>query len=116
MAAGPVDLPDAERKAHTTPTPTSGGLGIALGFAIGLALVALFSTVLRNAVTPQGVRLATFTAVFAFAFLLVGFWDDARPIDAKLKFALFAALSLGAVFTVGIVREFPVGSSVLMIP
>lgn len=108
IAAGPVDKPTLARHAHRTPTPTSGGLGVALGFAGGLMTVALFSSALRDA-TAQGVSLLTVSAGFAYAFLILGFWDDAHPLSAPLKFAVFSLLSIGAVFAIGAVRAFPVG-------
>jgi UDP-GlcNAc:undecaprenyl-phosphate GlcNAc-1-phosphate transferase len=116
MSAGPLDRPDAARKAHTTPTPTSGGIGIAIGFAAGLIVVAVFSTVIRREISAHGANLLSLTAAFAYAFLLVGFWDDARPLNAKLKFSLFAVLSIAAALAVGVVQEFPFGDIALVLP
>jgi UDP-GlcNAc:undecaprenyl-phosphate/decaprenyl-phosphate GlcNAc-1-phosphate transferase len=108
IAAGPVDKPTLARHAHRTPTPTSGGIGVALGFAAGLMTLALFSSALRDA-TAQGISLLTISAGYAYGFLILGFWDDAKPLSAKLKFGIFSLLSVGAVVSLGAVRDFPVG-------
>jgi UDP-N-acetylmuramyl pentapeptide phosphotransferase/UDP-N-acetylglucosamine-1-phosphate transferase len=115
MTAGPVDRPNAPRKAHGAPTPTSGGVGIAIGFAVGLMLLALFSDTLRRELTPRGAAMLSVSASFTYLFLIIGFWDDARPLGARVKFALFAAVSLGAALSVGIVRELPIGAGVVWV-
>jgi UDP-GlcNAc:undecaprenyl-phosphate/decaprenyl-phosphate GlcNAc-1-phosphate transferase len=115
MAAGPIDEPTLARHAHRAPTPTSGGIGMALGFAAGLMALALFSGALRDA-SAYGVSLLTVSASFAYAFLILGFWDDAHPLSAKPKFAIFSLLSIGAVFAIGPVRNFPVGEASFIAP
>jgi UDP-N-acetylmuramyl pentapeptide phosphotransferase/UDP-N-acetylglucosamine-1-phosphate transferase len=107
MAAGPVDLPDAERKAHSTPTPTSGGIGIALGYTFGLVALIEYGTQL--ALTRQLAALAWFASVFSFFFLLIGFIDDTRPLGPRLKFMAFMLLSFAAAITMGVVDELPLG-------
>ncbi len=109
LNAGLIDTPDVARKAHGQPTPTSGGIGIAAGFAAALAMLAFFSESVRTEMHPRGAMLLALSASFAYLFLLIGFWDDARPLSAKLKFALFTAASLGAVLAMGAVRQFPFG-------
>lgn len=116
IAVGPIDHPHAERHAHTRPTPTSGGLGIGLGFGVGLAALAFMSDVVRTEISPRGVMLMSVAASFSFVFLVLGFWDDAKSLSAKLKFALFAVLSLCAALIVGPASAFPVGDSVLIAP
>lgn len=116
IATGPIDNPIAERHAHTTPTPTSGGLAIAVGFAIGLMALALFSSVLAREMSARGAALLTLAASFAYGFLILGFIDDARPLGAKLKFVIFTAGALGAALSVGVVRELPLGFVTLELP
>jgi len=117
MKTGPVDRPDAARKAHGSPTPTSGGIGMAVGFGVGLILLALFSQTMRTEVAPRGAMLLTLAASFSYIFLLIGFLDDARDLSARLKLVLFSAGSLTATLAVGPVTEFPVaGDVVLTIP
>lgn len=116
IAAGPVDRPGDARKAHKTPTPTSGGLAVAIGFAVALMTLALLSDVLGREMTTQGASLLTFSTCFAYAFLALGFIDDAHPLGAKLKFAIFALLSLGAAWSVGAVTHATFGSATLTIP
>ena len=109
IRSGPVDAPNMPRKAHRAPTPTSGGLAIAFGFAVGLMIIALFSRVVSDDMSARGVGLLTLAVSFAYAFLVIGFIDDARPLSATLKFAVFAALSLGAAATIGAVTAIPLG-------
>jgi len=113
IGAGPVDLPTEARKRHTSPTPTSGGLGIALGFAVGLVALSTFSAAWRHEVTTIGSSLLSIGVSFAYGFLMLGFVDDAYPLGPRLKFAAFAALSIGAALTVGVVQALPLGGSVL---
>lgn len=112
MKAGPIDSPDAARKAHGAPTPTSGGIGMAIGFGVSLVLLALFSETMRTDVAPRGAWLLLLASSFAYVFLLIGFWDDARDLSAKLKFVLFSAGSLAAAFAVGPVVDFPLHESI----
>lgn len=107
MQTGPVDAPDAARKAHDRPTPTSGGVGMAIGFGVSIVLFALFSETMRTEITPRGAWLLTLASSLSYIFLLIGFWDDARDLSAKLKFVLFSAASLAATLAVGPVTEFP---------
>lgn len=116
IATGPVDRPHAARHAHTRPTPTSGGLGIGLGFGVALMSLAFMSDIFRSEISPRGVVLLTIAALFASVFLVVGFIDDARPLSAKLKFAVFGTLSLTAALIVGPVSVFPFGESAWAAP
>ena len=109
VARGPLDHPDVARKAHGAPTPTSGGLGIAAGLLSGL-LVLWFSFARWSAVADgQGVALIAAIALFAFAFLLLGLIDDAMPLDPRLKLLVFAAVSLGGAWRIGVVNHLPLG-------
>lgn len=78
-----------ERRSHTVATPRGGGMAIVVALLTG-CLVASF-------VWPTG-RLSI--AWFAAGLLLVagvGWWDDHRPLSAKLRFAIhaLASVSLG---------------------
>lgn len=116
IAAGPLDLPTEARKAHGAPTPTSGGVGVGAGFAAGMIALSLFSVVWRHQVSDHGVRLLWVSALCAYPLLLIGFIDDARHLDAKLKFVLYAALSLAAAWTFGVVQELRFGDFALQLP
>jgi UDP-N-acetylmuramyl pentapeptide phosphotransferase/UDP-N-acetylglucosamine-1-phosphate transferase len=110
VAAGPVDRPNEERKLHALPTRTSGGLGIGAGFAAGVLALSAFSIVWRREVSDHGVALIWTSAIFAYPLLALGFIDDARPLSARLKFVLYAALALGAAAALGVVQTFPLGA------
>jgi UDP-GlcNAc:undecaprenyl-phosphate/decaprenyl-phosphate GlcNAc-1-phosphate transferase len=117
MQTGPLDAPDAPRKAHDAPTPTSGGIGMAIGFGVSLILLALFSQTMRTGVAPHGAVLLTLSASFSYIFLLIGFWDDARDLSPGFKFVLFSAGALAATLAVGPVTTLPLaGDAVLELP
>ena len=115
IAAGLVDMPNLARKAHRKPTPTSGGLGMALGFALGMLAVSASATAeWRDAVGDAGlVRLSIATA-FACAFMALGFIDDAHPLGPRAKFVVFALLSAGSVLSVGAVERLPFGGGLAL--
>lgn len=116
ISAGPLDVPTESRKAHSAPTPTGGGVGIALGFAAGMIALSLFSWAWRSQVSGEGMRLLWVTALFAYPLMLVGFIDDIRHIDAKIKFVLYAVLSLAAAWMAGVVETIPYGGQTLHLP
>ena len=114
MKTGPVDAPDAPRKAHRAPTPTSGGVGMAAGFGASLVLFALFSNTMRTEISPRGALLLTLAASFSYVFLFIGFWDDARPLTARFKLVLFTVAACAATFAVTPVAEFPLYGDVIV--
>lgn len=109
VRSGPLDVPLVARKIHRSPTPTSGGVGVALGFAAGLIGLALFSGDWRSSVPAEGAALISIGAAFSYGFLALGFVDDANPLGPRLKFAIFASLSIGAALAVGVVMSLPLG-------
>lgn len=110
-----VDLPDEARKSHRGPTPTSGGIGIALGFAVGLIALSVVSIVWRHEITAAGASRSSISAAFAYGFLLLGFVDDAFPLGPRLKLSVFSALALGAALGVGLVQSLPFGVETLQL-
>lgn len=107
MAAGPVDLANEHHKSHARPTPTSGGVGIAVGYTA--ALVALIQMEGDLGLVRQVAALVWLASVFAFVFLLIGFVDDTRPLGPRLKFLSFSLLSIGVAITMGVVDVLPLG-------
>lgn len=117
MKMGPIDRPDAARKAHGSPTPTSGGVGIAVGFGASVALLAVASETMHSEVAPRSALLLTLAASFSYLFLFIGWWDDTRDLSARLKMVLFGAASLAATLAVGPVLSFPLQDDArLMLP
>lgn len=110
MGAVPVDVPGG-RKWHDAPTPTSGGVGIAIGFAVGLTVLGLASAAVREELSPRGAELLQVASAFAYAFLVIGFLDDTRPIDPIVKTILFSAAAVGAVALIGPVERLPLSAS-----
>lgn len=116
LIAGPIDKPTEARKAHKAPTPTSGGIGIGVGVAAGMLVLSIFSNEWRHEVSPSGVRLLWISGLYALPLLIIGYVDDAWHIDARLKFAAYGAIALGAAWTLGVVDVLPLGAHDLSLP
>ena len=110
MLAGPLDHPGDARKLQTRPTPTSGGLAIGLGFALGLLVLSFMSASWRGVLDGAGVSLLSPAAGGAFVFLMIGFLDDTRPIGAWTKLILFSSVSLAASTMIGVIDVLPFGA------
>ncbi|MDX2234634.1 MAG: hypothetical protein NW200_09055 [Hyphomonadaceae bacterium] len=115
IAARLWDNPDCERKQHRAPTPSAGGLAAAAGFA--LALTAL--TVWPNArwadlLEGDAFQRTGFALVAAFATLLIGLLDDLRNLNARIKFAIMAALSFYVAIFVARAEVLPVGGALVV--
>ncbi|MGE3143582.1 MAG: hypothetical protein AB7L65_09690, partial [Hyphomonadaceae bacterium] len=110
IAAGIKDAPDLARKMHSTPRPTSGGLGVAIGFALGLAVLTL-APVSDWSQPLSGARVGRMAsgAAAAFLFLLVGFLDDTHPLGPRGKMTVFVAAALIAPLLVGAPASLPFG-------
>ena len=70
------------RKIHLTPTPLLGGLGVYLAF---------ISSILFNNIYLPGMKILLLGASL---ILIIGLWDDIRPLPALLKFALQVLIAL----------------------
>jgi len=114
IGGGPLAIASDDRHAHRAPTPTSGGIGIAVGFGVGLMLLALISHSIH--LRPGGAAMLTATAGYAYALSILGFWDDAQPLSARVKFAIFALISIAAALSLGPVDSFPVGDDTKIAP
>lgn len=104
-------MPNEARKAHRKPTPTSGGIGIALGFAAGILVLSAVSA--PDWRTDTLVRASLLTA-FASAFMVLGFFDDARPMGPKTKFGVFALLSIFSAMAIGVADTLPLAPGVTL--
>lgn len=116
LITGPIDAPTEARKAHTAPTPTSGGVGIGVGVAAGMFVLSVFSNEWRHEVNPEGVRLLWISGLYALPLLIIGYIDDARHLDARLKFAAYTAIAIAAAWTLGVVDVLPLGEYQLRLP
>jgi UDP-GlcNAc:undecaprenyl-phosphate GlcNAc-1-phosphate transferase len=76
-----LDDPDEERKIHVKPTPTSGGIGIAMGVIAGGLILLAFSDSFAMLHSPPFV-------LGALLMLGAGFWDDRYGLNVKAKFLL----------------------------
>lgn len=86
---GAVDKPNA-RKIHKEPIPTLGGIGIFLAFLIGYMLFGSANSLMLSIL------------ISSFLILLLGIFDDIRPIPAKIKFVVQIAIASIVVFYGGI--------------
>jgi UDP-GlcNAc:undecaprenyl-phosphate GlcNAc-1-phosphate transferase len=80
---GAVDVPD-DRKVHTTPTPTLGGLAIFAGVLAGLGVARMmgdFKSLFATSSEPFGVIMA------GAAMVALGTVDDVRGMKASTKLA-----------------------------
>ena len=96
IGAGVLDRPDA-RKAHRSPVPKGGGVGVVASFLAGTVILYLFADFSRIADTYFLGVIAAATAIAVVAFL-----DDLRdwPFTVKLGAQLLAA---GAAVGTGLV-------------
>lgn len=111
IVAGLFDAPTLARKMHKAPTPTSGGLGIGFGFALGLISLSLPAATEWNAgLAPGDMLRIAFAAAAAFAFMVIGFIDDATPLGPRGKLAAFALVSLAGPCGAGVVEVLALGA------
>ena len=96
-SVGAVDVPD-DRKVHSTPTATLGGLAIFLGFAVGLGVAWLmgdFKELFDFSSEPIGVLVA------GMAVVALGTIDDMRGLKASSKLA-GQVVATGALILAGV--------------
>ena len=80
-----LDVPN-ERSAHTKPTPLLGGIGIFLGFLFGFILFGNHNYIMISIL------------IASFLILLLGIFDDIKPIPAKYKFLVHILVAAIIVF------------------
>lgn len=83
--AGAMDIPNA-RKVHSKPMPRMGGLAIFGSFLIGYMLFARMSVQMLSIL------------IGGFIIVLIGIFDDIKPVSAKVKFLLQAVAACVVVF------------------
>lgn len=113
IAAGLMDAPNLARKMHRQPTPTSGGLGIALGF--GLAVLFLWlpdGLNIESCCSLEGRRMLAPACLAAATFLAIGFVDDRFPLGPRAKLAALALASLATAGAVAPVENLRFGLGV----
>ncbi len=83
------DVPDAERKLHRAPTPSSGGVGIMAGTLAGLGVFCFHFT---NVTADFALGLTV-----SLAGGVLGFWDDRAALGPKIKLVIMLAITSGFV-------------------
>jgi UDP-GlcNAc:undecaprenyl-phosphate GlcNAc-1-phosphate transferase len=81
---GFVSHPNPIVPQHLAPVAYLGGTGIAIGVALGLVLAA-----------QRGIAIPAAACAGGLAFLVLGTFDDARPLSPALKLALQLAIASG---------------------
>lgn len=114
MARGPIDA--AAEGPRDEPTPISGGVGIGIGFAVGIIALSLLSLEWRHTIPDQSVSLIWMAAAFAFPLLIIGCIDDSINPRARFKFVIYGAMSLSAAWLVGVVHTVPLGAATIELP
>lgn len=78
---GALDIPN-KRKVHSKPMPRLGGLAIYIGFLFGYMLF--------------GEASSTMNSIFiaSFIIMLIGIFDDIKPLSAKIKFICQTAAAI----------------------
>ncbi len=84
-----IDIPN-ERSAHKTPTPLLGGIGIFLSFLLGYILFGEQNTLMISIL------------ISSFLILLLGIFDDIKPIKARYKIIVHILVALIVVFYGGL--------------
>jgi len=96
-----IDIPN-ERSSHDVPTPTGGGLAVAVVFTLVLVLLFLAGHIEREFLIALGGG-----GVFVAA---VGFWDDHADLSKTLRLTMQLAAAIWAVMWLGGVPAIPLGS------
>lgn len=86
---GAIDIPN-KRSAHKKPTPLLGGIGIFLSFLLGYMLFAPESTLMLSVLMSS------------FLILLLGVFDDIKPIKARYKIIMHILVAGVVVFYGGL--------------
>lgn len=95
-----IDIPN-ERSSHDVPTPTGGGLAVAVVFTLALVLLFLAGHIEREFLIALGGG-----GVFVAA---VGFWDDHADLSKTLRLTMQLAAAIWAVMWLGGVPPIPLG-------
>jgi Fuc2NAc and GlcNAc transferase len=92
ISHGVLDIPN-ERSSHDAPTPRAGGISIVLVSTAGLSVLKVLGAIdfaSFMALAPGGLAVA-----------IVGFIDDRRPLQPRLRLVVHFAAALWAMFWLG---------------
>ncbi|WP_165075904.1 MraY family glycosyltransferase [Paludisphaera rhizosphaerae] len=98
---GAIDKPDGYRRIHTSSVPRLGGLGLALGIAVGVLLPHASAWSPNFSINLPDLSYERPIVLAALIILLVGFIDDTRSLGPRVKLlgqaAAVMALYLGGI-------------------
>ena len=86
-----IDDPDNIRKFHHIPTPSTGGIGMAVAFSTGLALILLYA---EHLLTDSLYKFIPYFAASGAIIVLTGIKDDFHGLSSKPKFFMQTMASL----------------------
>ncbi len=98
---GAIDRPDQFRRIHKGATPRMGGLGLAFGLALGIAVVVIGGYLSDDPGYEQWLRKLTSVTIASFLVLGLGSVDDVRGVGPRVKL-LCQALAVLVLFADGI--------------
>lgn len=87
-----LDIPN-QRSAHKKPTPLLGGIGIFLSFLLGYMIFGRESTLMLSVLMAS------------FLILLLGVFDDIKPIPARYKIVVHFAVAAIVVYYGGLILD-----------
>jgi UDP-GlcNAc:undecaprenyl-phosphate GlcNAc-1-phosphate transferase len=107
IGEGAVDKPKDGRRMHKKPTPRIGGLAMIFGFVVPILTAVLFSKICNDsefwAQFSPITRQLTGTLAGAGIIAIMGFIDDCKDLNAKLKFVVQIIAALVVIY-VGDIR------------
>ncbi len=92
LRTGMLDRPSA-RSSHSLPTPRGGGVAIVAAFFLALAALYIFGVL--------DARLLLLLMGGGGAVAFIGFWDDRRPLPARVRFIVHMSAAAFAVALFG---------------
>lgn len=90
------------RRSHTEPTPRGGGIGILV------ALLAVVAGLFACGLLPWNWALGLGVGLLLVG--LTGWWDDHRPLDPRIRFAMQAVAAAWLVFICGGIERLDLGA------
>ncbi len=106
-----LDAPDGLiRKGDRAPTPTGGGLGVAIGVCAGVAwLASPFAFAWTQGLSAAAASHIGIALMVGFGALAIGLADDISQLGPRLKAGMFVVLSLTPPLFIGHIEALPLG-------
>lgn len=106
VLGGPTQTPN-QRSSHIAPTPISGGLGVAAGFAAAVSLAAIGRPDI-DASASAGVQALGWIVALAGVAAAIGAFDDVFETSASMRFIALAGVSVAIAVAAGPPDHLPI--------